>query len=217
MERATISYLTILCAFMASFFFSESAVFAEENLEERFDCTEVYIDYKDDPSLSQEERLRLMDEAFFRSLNRFEYCQSQKNKNNSSGATGGSAGGGSGNGGGSGSEGQEGDGTAASQSESVATSTMTGTEVVKEFPAAEDSMLEGSEDAENSERVSQQDDQRTGDLSKSNGKTPEDIPPAKNDDALAAQIRYAAENEPDPEKRRQLWNEYRKYKGLPQK
>jgi hypothetical protein len=48
----------------------------------------------------------------------------------------------------------------------------------------------------------------------SNGKIPEDIPAAKNDDALAAQIRYAAENEPDPVKSAQLWNEYRKYKGL---
>jgi hypothetical protein len=46
------------------------------------------------------------------------------------------------------------------------------------------------------------------------GKLPEDIPPAANDDALAAQIRYAAENEPDPVKAAQLWNEYRKYKGM---
>jgi hypothetical protein len=54
----------------------------------------------------------------------------------------------------------------------------------------------------------------TGDMKMSNGKIPEDIPAAKNDDALAAQIRYAAENEPDPVKSAQLWNEYRKYKGL---
>jgi tRNA splicing ligase len=54
-------------------------------------------------------------------------------------------------------------------------------------------------------------------MKKSNGELPEDIPSAKNDDALAAQIRYAAENETDPIKRKQLWNEYRKYKGLPTK
>ncbi len=54
----------------------------------------------------------------------------------------------------------------------------------------------------------------SGDMTKSNGKLPEDIPSAANDDALAAQIRYAAENETDPLKQKQLWNEYRKYKGL---
>lgn len=212
MERTTISYPTIFGAFFILFFFSLNGVNAAELVEERFDCTEVYVDYQDDPSLSQEERLRLMDEAFFRSLNRFEYCQSEKEKNKSAGAAGGgtggggASGGGAGTGGASGSEGQEGDGEATSVSESVATSTMSGTEVVKEFPPAED--------AANNEKASQEDEQRAGDLSRANGTTPDDIPPAKNDDALAAQIRYAAENEPDPEKRRQLWNEYRKYKGL---
>ncbi len=53
-----------------------------------------------------------------------------------------------------------------------------------------------------------------GNMTSCNGKLPEDIPPAANDDALAAQIRYAAENEPDPVKAKQLWNEYRKYKGM---
>ena len=47
-----------------------------------------------------------------------------------------------------------------------------------------------------------------------NGKIPEDIPPADNDDAIAAQIRVAAEAETDPEIRKKLWDEYRKYKGM---
>lgn len=47
------------------------------------------------------------------------------------------------------------------------------------------------------------------------GKRPEDITDIDNDDAVAAQIRLAAEIEEDPEKKAQLWNEYRKYKGLP--
>ena len=55
-----------------------------------------------------------------------------------------------------------------------------------------------------------------GILSTANGKLPDDIPSADNDSALAAQIRRAAENETDPIKREQLWNEYRKYKGLTQ-
>ena len=49
-----------------------------------------------------------------------------------------------------------------------------------------------------------------------NGKLPEDIPPSDNDSVLEAQIRQAAIDEPDPELKKKLWNEYRRYKGLPQ-
>ncbi len=38
-----------------------------------------------------------------------------------------------------------------------------------------------------------------------------------NDSRLEAQIRRAAMNESDPEKKARLWNEYRRYKGLPLK
>lgn len=48
-----------------------------------------------------------------------------------------------------------------------------------------------------------------------NGKLPEDIPSANNDSVLEAQIRQAAINEKDPVIQKKLWNEYRKYKGLP--
>ncbi len=51
----------------------------------------------------------------------------------------------------------------------------------------------------------------------SNGKLPEDIPPADNDDIIAKQIREAALAEPDPEKQAKLWNEYRRYKGISEK
>ena len=47
------------------------------------------------------------------------------------------------------------------------------------------------------------------------GKVPEDIPPADNDSALEAQIRQAAIEETDPELKKRLWDEYRRYKGLP--
>ena len=50
-----------------------------------------------------------------------------------------------------------------------------------------------------------------------NGKIPEDIPPSPNDSLLAAQIRRAAIAETDPVKKEKLWNEYRKYQGLPLK
>ena len=50
-----------------------------------------------------------------------------------------------------------------------------------------------------------------------NGKLPEDIPPADNDDIIAKQIRAAALAEPDPQKQAKLWNEYRRYKGISEK
>lgn len=49
------------------------------------------------------------------------------------------------------------------------------------------------------------------------GKTyppPADIPPGTGDDVVARQLREAAMREPDPEVRKKLWDEYRKYKGI---
>ena len=49
-----------------------------------------------------------------------------------------------------------------------------------------------------------------------NGKTPDDIPDADNDSVFEAQIRAAAMAETDPDTKRNLWNEYRRFKGLPE-
>lgn len=46
------------------------------------------------------------------------------------------------------------------------------------------------------------------------GPPPADIPSGEDDDIVARQIREAALNEPDPELREKLWDEYRRYKGL---
>jgi hypothetical protein len=45
---------------------------------------------------------------------------------------------------------------------------------------------------------------------------PDDIPGGRDDDVVARQIREAAMNEPDPELREKLWDEYRRYTGLSQ-
>ena len=50
-----------------------------------------------------------------------------------------------------------------------------------------------------------------------NSKIPQDIPQDDNDSVLEKQIKLAAMNEKDPEKKKRLWNEYRKYKGIPKK
>ena len=54
------------------------------------------------------------------------------------------------------------------------------------------------------------------DLRLTNGKTPDDIPDANNDSVFEAQIRAAAMAETDPDTKKKLWNEYRRYKGLPE-
>ncbi|HNP37584.1 MAG TPA: hypothetical protein PKK10_17185, partial [Woeseiaceae bacterium] len=45
-------------------------------------------------------------------------------------------------------------------------------------------------------------------------RTPEDVAVLVDDDIIARQLREAAQSEDDPELRKRLWDEYRKYKGL---
>jgi hypothetical protein len=61
-----------------------------------------------------------------------------------------------------------------------------------------------------------QNDAAEQDLRLTNGKTPDDIPDADNDSVFEAQIRAAAMAETDPDTKKNLWNEYRRYKGLPE-
>jgi DNA-directed RNA polymerase subunit K/omega len=44
------------------------------------------------------------------------------------------------------------------------------------------------------------------------GGPPADIPDGSDDDLVARQMREAAEKETDPELKKKLWEEYRKYK-----
>jgi hypothetical protein len=203
-----IAYMAV-CCFGLIFFVIQPAAYAQENAGESIDCTDVTVDYEDDLTLSREERLRLMDEAFFQSLNKFEQCQSAKKMAETGGVAGG---------GGKGTEGGSGDTTGetetASTGESVASSAMSGTETQAEPPpaggveAGKSGTLQRSQDRDKAHKTGR------GKIAHSNGKPPEDIPSAENDDVLAAQIRYAAEKETDPVKKKRLWNEYRKYKGL---
>ena len=58
---------------------------------------------------------------------------------------------------------------------------------------------------------------RTGQPGGRTDELPPDIPAseAANDDIIAKQFREAAERETDPKARAELWNTYRRYKGLP--
>ena len=95
---------------------------------------------------------------------------------------------------------------------SVPSSELSGNEVnnvtVEEFSRLDDSIDEDNLEYENVEGV------ELGEGN--NSKIPEDIPQDDNDSVLEEQIKLAAINEKDPEKKKRLWNEYRKYKGLPQ-
>ena len=185
-----------------SFFIFQLTAYAQENLEASVDCTNIQIDYVDDPTLTRGERIHHMDQAFNKSLNKFELCQSEKKKVESSGASGNS----------NGVEGSTSSSTDGA-SESVASSTMSGTEL----PAAEDNVKDKeTEVSPEIQTISKENGKYEGSIAAVNGKVPDDIPSADNDSALAAQIRRAAENETDPTKKEQLWNEYRKYKGLTQ-
>ncbi len=42
---------------------------------------------------------------------------------------------------------------------------------------------------------------------------PDDIPDGSDDDVVARQLREAAEKETDPELKKKLWEEYRRYKA----
>ncbi len=152
------------------------------------DCTEAKIDFTNDSHLTKAEISQRMDQALFQSLARYDACQTAKASSASS------SGGGS-------SSGSAGTGSASSDMSGTETTTETsqGPTEVSQLPA------EGLGDKNNDE---------SGQISP-NGKLPEDIPTADNDSVLEAQIRQAAINETDPEVKKRLWDEYRRYKKLP--
>ncbi|GAB6193334.1 hypothetical protein [Desulfocastanea catecholica] len=222
MISAKIFAALVFSSYLGHFLFFQQNTCAASSLGEAVDCTKVHVDYSDDPTLTREERLRLMDQAFFESLSRFELCQAAARAAKSAAGAGGN---GSGNGSGGGADNGPGQNSADSGSEksnmsaggSVASSTMSGTEAEqtsRKIPSADGMESADTASLPGSQAMDEAKSQSAKNSSLANGKLPDDIPSAKNDDALAAQIRYAAENEPDPVKSAQLWNEYRKYKGL---
>ena len=179
------------------FFIFQSTAYAQENLEASVDCKNTQIDYIDDPTLTRGERIHLMNKAFNKSLNKFELCQSEKKRVGSSGTSGNP----------NGARDSTSSNTNGATSESVASSSMSGTEL----PTTGDSVKnEDTEVSTEVQTISQENGKYEGSIAAANGKVPDDIPPADNDSVLAAQIRRAAENETDPTKKEQLWNEYRK-------
>jgi hypothetical protein len=166
-----------------------------------FDCADVTIDYTDNSSLTREEKLAKMDQALFESLSKFDECQRSNSSENASDGSAASANGANSGGG------------------SVASTDMFGTEKPASSETTQNEIQGGGAMSDPTQSGSTTEIEKAGkpvtqaDLT--NGKLPEDIPSADNDSVLEAQIRQAAINEADPEIKARLWNEYRKYKGLP--
>ena len=194
--------------------FSSSAMGADTAVSSRIDCTDITIDFTDRPDMTRSERLEAMNRAFFDSVNRFELCNlSNAISNNSSAAQTSSN---------AGLSGSETDGqstsnndasaeTVAGSYDSRASGEVSGTEL-SQVAEPFDSPVSQDETAALENTVPSKPPPTVG-----NGTLPEDIPVANNDDAVAVQIRLAAEIEQDTVKKEKLWNEYRKYKGLPVK
>ena len=206
MRKKPISVFLLLTIASGSMLYSGLSQ-ADESASNTTDCKNVSVDYLDNPALTRAEKLARMEQALSDSLNRFELCHITISSNSSSANSSNGSGSGAGTDGGD----DAGNGNSAggaSGTESVASDMMQGTEQVP----SNEAMAAASDTQESTESGS-------GKISASgnvaeNGKIPEDIPPADNDDAIAAQIRVAAEAETDPEIRKKLWDEYRKYKGM---
>ena len=183
-----------------SIFILHSTVYAQEGLELSVDCANVQVDYSADPTLTKGERIHKMDKSLSRSLNKYKLCHQKTKKEETNDAN---------ENPGASSE-EVGSSNDESMGEAIASSAISGTEL----PAAVESAQGESENNLTLQATNIKNENYQGGISAANGKLPDDIPSADNDSTLAAQIRRAAENETDPNKRKLLWDEYRKYKGL---
>jgi hypothetical protein len=187
------------------------------------DCTVIELEPEIDPNMTTQENIQRLTEQFFESVNTVQHCEPPTDSASSGGGGGGGAAGGGAAGGGAAGGGAAGGGAAAASSDIAGTEAVIteSAEGVATSPADSelsaiqseiDEALKGSSGAEaTAEKGAAATEVQDG----NNGAIPDDIPPADNDSVFEAQIRAAAENETDPEVKKNLWNEYRKYKGLP--
>jgi hypothetical protein len=175
----------------------------DNNVSAFDDCTNIEIEYEADAQLTRKERLSRMDDTFYESLSKFEACQRSASGGGGDGDGGGAAGGGGAGGGGAG-------GGAASPNMSGTDSSTNKNIQAQQGNSNAPTANKGSQT--NALPTSNHPSPETASLT--NGKLPDDIPPADNDSVLEAQIRQAAMSETDPAVKKKLWDEYRKYKGI---
>ena len=223
-----------------------TALYADDAFDEG-DCPLVIPNFDNMMLLTREERIQLMDQALKDALAQVQDCrqtisdvqnQNNNNANNSSNANNASTS--------TNSDANQADNSEAEQSDAqnqqpatpsgelsgneisddpneqvniqtpeaaTPSGELSGTEPPESQQIESEGMLSGSPEDSPPTLPTSEDNKKT----LSNGKLPEDIPPADNDDIIAKQIREAALAEPDPQKQAKLWNEYRRYKGIPER
>lgn len=210
------AYVFFLCAI----FLNAGLSFAQANQTSSIgasdDCTDISIDFKASSHLTKQEQTERMDKAFLESLNKYERCQSATNegaagKSATSGGSGGSTNKGENKGHGKG-KGSNNDLTNGGRITSSPSTSMTGTN--KETTVEETTATNSGNNQQGLNKKSGPQQTKSENVL-NNGKIPDDIPPVDNDSVLEEQIRLAAINEKDPVIQKKLWNEYRRYKGLP--
>ena len=192
------------------------------------DCNTITAPNLDNANLTREEKIELLDGLLMESLNRAP-CDDTVSASNSGGSDS------NGELQGTGSEYSESE--AESQGDATASADMQGTELAGSEPPAGEGGSQGeatasadmqgteSADSEISQPPAGGEQDTASDLATlnkvpptpTNGQLPEDIPPVDNDSIIAKQLREAAMAEADPVKQAELWNKYRRYKGLPLK
>lgn len=192
--------------FILVFFLSN--VFANEQNSE-IDCSQVDINYTEQPNMTPSERLAAMNQAFFESLNRFELCSlsNQFSANGGGGGANGSASGsdsGSSNSNANNSSAENDVQNSESTIESKASPSITG-----DIPDAKEYELDQTE---TEQEIANKHEEKNNPSALKNGAKPQEIEYVNNDDAIASQIKIAAETETDPTKKAKLWDEYHKYK-----
>ncbi len=209
--RARPSIRTAVAALVAA-----AAAHAGEAAERDCAPSAVHADVDGRP-LTREEKIARLDEALRESLARFDECLTPAAVPADAGP---GAEGALGDAAGDGATGRpaaaaEGGGTEASDAagavESVAAEGVEGTEA----PRRADAVVPGTGRTAGSGGV--RSGASAGIPDGASDDIPDDIPEPDNDSVLEAQIRRAAMEETDPGIRARIWNEYRKYKGLPER
>ena len=182
---------------------------AKTELSKTLDCTETELKASIDQEASPEENLERLSQQFFQSLNKIDHCDrniSEKNED---------------------------------QPKTDSPDANTGKDATQSLVQEENLISDGQQSSASSSLVGtdhskilnstpengnaiKQTEQHTDTGVKpatglTNGKIPDDIPDVNNDSVFEAQIREAAIAERDPIIQNKLWNEYRRYKGLPEK
>ena len=80
----TVWFLTFSCASVLGQEISGEV--APGSTKSSIDCSEVTIDYVEDPTLTREEKIAVMDEALSRSLSKFEFCETSRQRSGSGNA-----------------------------------------------------------------------------------------------------------------------------------